>query len=69
MGRSTNTEKRPEIHASYKYKRDFTLRDRDMRSTHLNIDIVLGEYLVTAVKDEGAANSFISKGLAEKMGY
>lgn len=40
-----------------------------MRSNHLYYDVVLdGHTLVTALKDEGATNTFMSEGLAKTVG-
>jgi hypothetical protein len=38
--------------------------DSGIRTNHVFIDVVVSDVLLTAMKDEGATNSFISKGLA-----
>ena len=53
------------MHASYKYELDNSLPDPHLSADHFFIDIVLGNNLITALKDEGAANTFITKGLVE----
>ena len=44
---------------------DCTLADYQLSPNHFFIDIVIGDNLITALKDEGAANSFITKGLVD----
>jgi hypothetical protein len=56
------------VHASYKYELDNSLPDPHLSTDHFFIDIVLGNNLITALKDEGAANTFITKGLVEACG-
>ena len=56
---------RKEVDPSYHFKQDESLADHEIGSRHIHFDIVLGgDALVTAVKDEGAANSFISSMVA-----
>ncbi len=44
--------------------------DSEIMSRHIHYDIVLGgEALVTAVKDEGAVNSFMSEAMARELGW
>ena len=42
-----------------------SLPDAYLSTDHFYIDIVLGNSLITALKDEGATNSFITKGLVD----
>ena len=57
------------MHASYRYEVDNSLPDPHLSTDHFFIDIVLGNNLITALKDEGAANSFITQGLVDACGF
>lgn len=47
-------------HASYKYMWDCTLPDHHLPLNHFFINMVIGDKLVTALKDENTANSSIT---------
>jgi hypothetical protein len=57
-----------DVHPSYRWQRDNSLPDVFLGENHFFIDIVLGNNLITALKDEGAANSFITQGLVKACG-
>jgi hypothetical protein len=57
-----------DVHPSYFWQRDNSLPDVFLSVNHFYIDIVLGNNLITALKDEGAANSFITLGLVKACG-
>lgn len=44
------------------------MMDSAIRTNHVYIDVVAADVLLTAMKDEGATNSFISRGLAQVCG-
>ena len=55
---------------SYHFKKDESLADHEIGSRHIHFYIVLGgDALVTAVKEVGAANSFISSMVLNKLGW
>ena len=53
------------MHTSYQFELNNSLPDPYLSTDHFFIDIVLGNSLITALKDEGASNSFITKGLVD----
>ena len=58
----------PHVYEAYHFKYDLSVRDDEVNSTHQFIDVILNDdYLVTALKDEGAANTFISTELLKAM--
>ena len=57
-----------DVHPSYSWQRDNSLPDVFLSVNHFYIDIVLGNNLITALKDEGAANLFITVGLVKACG-
>ncbi len=49
-----------DVYPYYRWQRDNSLPDVFLGENHFFIDIVLGNNLITTLKDEGAANSFIT---------
>jgi hypothetical protein len=56
------------VDPSYAYTVDLSLPDNQIHSRHIHYDLVLGgDALLTAMKDEGAANCFISETLVDEL--
>ena len=66
--RRSKLTSRKEIHSSYIYRQDHSQLDSCIDSAHHYYDAVVGEHLITFIKDEGATESFISGFLLELIG-
>ena len=49
------------------YANDHSMPDTWVTSTHHYYDVVVGDSLVTAVKDEGATETFMSSYLVDRL--